>query len=105
MNLGRPIIQKGNFRSELMKRLVREMDCVECHNSAPSVAAHPNLIELGKGTGEKASDFVFPLCHECHHELDNGNRYSKAERRALTWEYIAKTLIKLILRGKLILCA
>ena len=98
------IIPKGNFRSEKLKKHVREMNCVSCGAWAPSHAAHPNMIELGKGTGVKASDIVFPLCHVCHHELDNGKTMSKAERRAFTWEMIAKTFIKLLLMGKLKIC-
>lgn len=98
------IVQKGNFRSEAMKEIVREMECANCGRYGPSQAAHPNLIELGKGTGCKAHDIVFPLCLICHTELDNGKAMSKAERRAFTWEMIAKTLIKLLLQGKLILC-
>jgi hypothetical protein len=95
---------KGNFRSEKLKKHVREMNCGSCDAWGPSHAAHPNLIELGKGTSIKAHDIVFPLCHVCHYELDNGKTMSKAERRAFTWEMIAKTFIKPLLRGKIKIC-
>lgn len=47
------------------------------------VACHSNQQIHGKGMGLKADDEkTVPGCGWCHHQIDQGNRLSKDERRA-----------------------
>lgn len=89
------------YRNPKLLAAVRQLPCVNC-GAVGTQAAHSNLVELGKGIGIKSSDAaIMSLCvqNECHFKLDNGNKMSKAERRAFTYEMIAKTLMKLIETG------
>lgn len=53
------------------------------HDSDTVVACHSNQLAHGKGKGIKAADEkTVPGCAWCHHELDQGKRLSKEERRA-----------------------
>ena len=48
-------------------------------------AAHSNMAQHGKGRGIKASDeYSAALCMSCHYEIDQGAKWSKAERQ-LAW--------------------
>ena len=86
------------YRSETLLKQVRKLGCVEC--GRPVQAAHSNLIEHGKGKGIKASDAaIMALCPEHHFELDNGKAMTKEQRRAFTFEAIAKTHSALLERG------
>lgn len=50
------------------------------------VPCHSNQGKHGKGMGIKASDkFTVPGCHACHHEIDQGMRLTREERRA-AWD-------------------
>jgi hypothetical protein len=68
---------------------------VMCGNSDDTiVAAHSNLIEHGKGKGNKADDsMVGWLCYRCHTEYDQGMSMSKQEKRQFIFEAIAKTYL------------
>ena len=62
--------------------------CFACgrFNDGTVVAAHSHQSRDGKGKGIKAHDFrVAYLCHDCHMEIDQGSRLSKAER-VEAWE-------------------
>lgn len=52
------------------------------------VAAHSNWFQWGgKGMGRKASDWAVSfLCGQCHHDIDQGSRYTKSERQTI-WLY------------------
>lgn len=90
-----------NYRNPKLLAAVRLLSCVNC-GAIGTQAAHANLIELGSGTAIKAKDSaIMALCvqNQCHYELDNGKKMSKAERREFTYEMIAKTYMKLMERG------
>lgn len=45
-------------------------------------AAHSNMAQHGKGRSIKASDeYSAALCMSCHYEIDQGAKWSKAERQ------------------------
>lgn len=55
---------------------------VPCARRETVVPCHSNQQKHGKGTGHKADDlYTVPGCLHCHHELDQGSRLSKDERR------------------------
>lgn len=94
------IPKTGTYRSEKLRRAVASLPCANCGVEGKSQAAHSNLLRHGKGKGLKASDAAtFPLCHDkCHPWFDQGKDLTKAEREALTYEFIAWTHIQLIER-------
>jgi hypothetical protein len=48
-------------------------------------AAHSNMAQHGKGRSIKASDeYTAALCMSCHYDIDQGTKWSKAERQ-LAW--------------------
>ena len=66
------------FRSEPFRRLVTSLPCQWCGASGTQ-AAHRNQ---GKGLSLKTSDaLVVALCPDCHHELDQGTKMTKEQRR------------------------
>lgn len=77
---------------------VRDLgQCVRCGSTENIQAAHRNQ---GKGTGLKVPDHLCAcLCLTCHYSIDNGNKLSRAERRALMNEAIVLTFNMLVLRG------
>ncbi|EHC90443.1 hypothetical protein LTSERUB_2051 [Salmonella enterica subsp. enterica serovar Rubislaw str. A4-653] len=42
------------------------------------------------------------LCPECHHEIDNGNKLNREERRCLMNRAIVLTVIKLVRMRKVV---
>jgi hypothetical protein len=75
-----------------------------CIQNGTIVACHSNQSKHGKGMGIKAPDsLVVALCHTCHHELDNGNKLSKEERRHLWDQAYIKTMQYLIEKELLII--
>lgn len=96
-----------NYRDPDLLAAVRTIHCVNCGIQGRTQAAHSNLLEHGKGRSIKAKDSaIMALCdcgaNQCHFELDSGKNMSKAERRAFTYEMIAKTYMALIEQGKLV---
>ncbi len=70
--------------------------CVLC-GAWDTQIAHRNE---GKGTGMKVDDCACAaLCVHCHHEIDNGNRLTRDERRQLMDRAIVLTLIQIARRG------
>ena len=63
--------------------------------------AHPNAQEFGKGMGHKAADIHAAACHACHAELDQGKRFSKAEKRDYWLAGHARTVLLYLERGLL----
>jgi hypothetical protein len=48
---------------------------------APSVPAHPNTQEEGRGLGHKSDDHgAIPGCPSCHYEYDYGTHYTREEK-------------------------
>ncbi|WP_399677166.1 hypothetical protein [Xenophilus sp.] len=92
------------FRSEKLRRAVADLPCAHCGREGATQAAHANLLEYGKGRGMKASDAaLMALCADCHRELDQGRSMDKAERREFQQTMIARTLVRLIESGRLVL--
>ena len=59
---------------------------IRCAPRATVVPCHANQIARGKGMGLKANDlYTVPGCMNCHHEIDQGHRLSKDERRSI-WD-------------------
>jgi hypothetical protein len=91
------------FRSEKLRRAVSEQPCQSCGREGATQAAHANLSEYGKGMAHKASDAaLMALCDRCHSELDQGKTMDKAERRDFQQTMIARTLVRLIEQGRLV---
>lgn len=62
-------------------------------NDGTVVAAYSNQLRDGKGKGIKAHDFrVAYLCNDCHMEIDQGCKLSKAERLEMWKRRIGKRL-------------
>lgn len=88
-----------NYRNPKLLAAVRLLPCVNC-GAVGTQAAHSDLLEHGKGMSLKSSDAAIQaLCPTCHHEEGNGNKLSRAERRAMTFESISGTYIKLMELG------
>lgn len=85
------------FRSKTWIRAVASLDeCVLCGKIGVQ-AAHRNE---GKGMGQKVDDcLTAALCHECHHDIDNGNKLDREERRYLMDRAIVLTVRELGRRG------
>lgn len=74
--------------------------CVLWHDTGEHVAHR----DEGKGMGLKtASHMTARLCAACHHEIGNGNKLARAERRALMDRAIVLTHDALIRNGRLLL--
>jgi len=92
------------YRSEKLRRAVSELPCQSCGRELNTQAAHANLSEYGKGMAHKASDAaLMALRCTCHTDLDQGKTMDKAERRHFQQTMIARTLVRLIENGKLVL--
>jgi hypothetical protein len=52
----------------------------------PTVPAHSNRLEAGRGIGMKSHDiYTLPSCPACHYELDYGKHLDRAEKQ-IRWE-------------------
>ena len=76
-----------NYRNAKILRAAKESPCQLCGaDDKTIVAAHSNQQRDGKGFGIKAHDYrVAYLCYRCHHEIDQGSKMTKDERRQ-AWE-------------------
>lgn len=94
-------IKRGNYRNEAFRALVRTVPCVHCGMMGVE-AAHSNRLQHGHGRGIKASDAAsMALCQPEHYQVDDGTRYSRAERQLLQDSYIVKTYAALERMGYL----
>lgn len=78
--------------------------CMSCaaSNRGQVVAAHSNQLKHGKGVAVKAHDHkIAYLCDKCHHEIDNGHKFSRQERIEIWQEAHEKTLDWLFITGKI----
>ena len=91
------IRKKNYYRSPEWLAAVRKLDyCVRCGRYGVQ-AAHMNE---GKGMGLKQHDcLTAALCPECHAEIDNGRRYTKAERRVAMDHAVLDTVVALAKEG------
>jgi len=88
-------------RSPALMKACRAIECMNCGREDGTVcAAHSNQAKHGKGRSIKASDiYIASLCFQCHAELDQGSRLSRAEREAMWDECHAKTVRTLLRLG------
>lgn len=87
-------------RSEKLLRLVASLDCQFCGSGSFVQAAHSNWGG-GKGRGIKADDnLVAALCMHCHHDIDQGTKWSKRERQQAWWLAHRKTVDLLVGTGR-----
>ena len=70
------------YRNRKLLDVIRQSPCQACgRKDGTIVAAHSNQLRDGKGRGIKAHDYrIAALCHQCHSEIDQGAKLSKAER-------------------------
>ena len=82
------------YRNRKLLDVLRKSPCQHCGRSDGTVvAAHANLLRLGKGKGIKCPDFyTAALCFSCHSELDQGKNLSKSEREEMWIEDYLKTI-------------
>ena len=82
------------YRNKKLLEILRQSPCQECGREDGSVvAAHANLLRLGKGRGIKCPDFyTAALCFSCHYELDQGKNLSKLQREEMWIEAYLKTI-------------
>jgi hypothetical protein len=76
--------QKQTYiRSKKLLKLVAGLDCQLCGSGTCVQAAHSNWAQWGgKGKSIKASDeYTAALCQSCHYDIDQGAKWSKAERQ------------------------
>jgi hypothetical protein len=85
--------------------MVRSRDCVHCHRSGPSDAAHMTLGANEKGIGMKTPDHqAVPMCRSCHRAWDGHaggpsnpfRGFTKDERYAVAAEWVRLTRLAAI---------
>jgi hypothetical protein len=71
-----------------------------CGLEGSTQACHSNQLRHGKGKGIKAHDWaIASLCFRCHHEIDQGNKLTKEQRREMWEQAHEDTLAMLFERG------
>lgn len=86
------------LRSEQHRRNVAALDCACCGRQGASQAAHANIT---KGMALKACDsLTFPLCPECHRDLDQGGKLLRDARRHREWVWVDWARAELMALGK-----
>ena len=97
-----------NFRSPKILALAKEAPhCFWCgaDNWGQVVAAHSNLIEMGKGTGIKAADVpIAYVCTTCHELIDNpppSHHLGRMDRELMFFKASARTMHWLAQEGHL----
>jgi hypothetical protein len=82
------------YRNKALLEAVRDCPCQSCGaQDGTVVAAHSNQLRDGKGKGIKAHDYrIAALCHICHHQLDQGFLWDKAQKREVFEEAHRKTV-------------
>lgn len=74
------------FRSEKLTKQAQNYDCQSCGKYKPSVPAHANWQEYGKGASLKAHDcFVAFVCPHCHDLIDGRVGYLSADEKKDMW--------------------
>lgn len=86
--------KQTKHRSESWRRAVASLPCACCMREGYTQAAHLNHREKGMST--KADDcLTIPLCVDCHREYDQGQKWTKAEKRLMGDEWLIQTLVQL----------
>lgn len=93
------------YRNKALLEAVREAPCMHCGTqNGTVVAAHSNQLRDGKGRGIKAPDYrIAAMCFTCHHELDQGNKLSKAERVNM-WDEAHRATIGWLFENDILKC-
>jgi hypothetical protein len=75
------------FRSDKLTKAAQHFDCQLCGKYKPSIPAHANWHEYGKGGSLKAHDcYVAFICQLCHDRIDGRiGDLTKEEKREF-WE-------------------
>ena len=75
--------KQNYFRSVKHLKNVANLPCQLCGSQHIVQAAHSNWAQWGgKCKAKKASDeYTAALCAVCHHEIDQGSKWSKEERQ------------------------
>lgn len=95
-------LQKENaYRSRKFLDLAKGQACVMCRSDDGTVvSAHSNLLEHGKGRGQKAEDSMCAwLCYACHTDYDQGNKMSREEKRDFILTAICRTYMEIMKKG------
>lgn len=90
------------YRNKKLRESARDESCVACGAQDGTIVwCHSNQGAFGKGMGMKASDAAGWLgCARCHAEHDQGGK-PREQRRADEFEWIAKSLVRMIEKGVL----
>jgi hypothetical protein len=89
--------KKPPMRNKKWLSAVHEIECCVLCGAYGVQAAHRNE---SKGLGQKTSDhLVAALCINCHNEIDNGNRLTLDDRRAMMDRAIVLTFDQLVRLG------
>ena len=88
-------------RSPALLAAIRTLPCMHSGVEGRTQAAHSNWADWGgKGKSLKASDeFCAALSVEAHAELDQGKKWTEAERRTIWRAAWVKTVCELVKRG------
>jgi hypothetical protein len=71
-----------------------------CGLEGSTQACHSNQLRHGKGKGIKAHDWaIASLCYKCHHDIDQGNKLTKEQRRDMWQDAHEDTIAMLFERG------
>lgn len=85
------------YRSRKWLAAVRQIECCVLCGKYGVQAAH---INEGKGMSQKTDDCLCAaLCPECHHDLDNGTKYTREERREILRKAALDTIAQLARMG------
>ena len=89
------------FRSKKLLELARHYPCQSCGKYGPSVPAHANWHQYGKGAGLKAHDWAVAFtCPRCHDEIDGRIGQLTQEEQHDKWHAAwLKTISLLFLDG------
>lgn len=95
-----------NWRSKKLLQAAQGQECQVCipdicnGNPETVVAAHSNQYAHGKGGQLKAHDiFVAWACSDCHREIDQGHRFSYAEKVHYWQRGFERTLLACVEHG------
>jgi hypothetical protein len=95
------------YRNPALLRLARlAPHCMGClkRNTGDVVSAHSNQYRDGHARSIKAADYriAFLCTHPCHHELDQGSKWTREQRREFFEEAHRATIGWLFESGHLV---
>ena len=88
------------YRNERLLKAVCTLPCMMCGLEGSTQACHSNQLRHGKGKVIKAHDWaIASLCYRCHHDIDQGNKLTKEQRRDMWQDAHEATIAMLFERG------